>query len=68
MSQKNLAIDDESTRGYKGSKKIALLRALLLKVLSKATEGHFVLKENGVIIGEVGSASADLQAEASVLA
>ena len=67
MSQKNLAIDDESTRAYKGSKKVALLRALLLKVLSKASEGHFVLKENGTIIAEVGSPSADLQAEADVL-
>ena len=67
MSQKNLAIDDESTRAYKGSKKLALLRALLLKVLSKASEGHFVLKENGTIIAEVGSPSADLQAEADVL-
>ncbi len=67
MSQKNLAIDDEGTRAYKGSKKVALLRALLLKVLSKASEGHFVLKENGNIIAEVGSPSADLQAEADVL-
>ena len=67
MSQKNLAIDDEGTRAYKGSKKIALLRSLLLKVLSKASEGHFVLKENGTIIAEVGSPSADLQAEADVL-
>ena len=67
MSQKNLAIDDEGTRAFKGSKKIALLRALLLKVLSKASEGHFVLKENGIIIAEVGSPSADLQAEADVL-
>ena len=67
MSQKNLAIDDEGTRAYKGSKKVALLRALLLKVLSKASEGHFVLKENGIIIAEVGSPSADLQAEADVL-
>ena len=67
MSQKNLAIDDEGTQAYKGSKKVALLRALLLKVLSKASEGHFVLKENGTIIAEVGSPSADLQAEADVL-
>ena len=67
MSQKNLAIDDEGTRAYKCSKKVALLRALLLKVLSKASEGHFVLKENGTIIAEVGSPSADLQAEADVL-
>ena len=67
MSQKNLAIDDEGTRAYKSSKKVALLRALLLKVLSKASEGHFVLKENGTIIAEVGSPSADLQAEADVL-
>tara|TARA_E500000178_G_scaffold331664_1_gene364757 strand:- start:881 stop:2131 length:1251 start_codon:yes stop_codon:yes gene_type:complete len=67
MSQKNLAIDDEGTRAYKGSRKVALLRALLLKVLSKASEGHFVLKENGTIIAEVGSPSADLQAEADVL-
>ena len=67
MSQKNLAIDDEGTRAYKGSRKVALLRALLLKVLSKASEGHFVLKENGIVIAEVGSPSADLQAEADVL-
>ena len=67
MSQKNLAIDDEGTRAYKGSKKVALLRALLLKVLSKASEGHFVLTENGIVIAEVGSPSADLQAEADVL-
>ena len=67
MSQSNFTVDTSDARTYKNSKRIALIRSLLLKVLSKASEGHFVLKENGHIVAEVGDPAAELRAEANVL-
>ena len=67
MSQSNFTVDSSDARTYKNSKRIALIRSLLLKVLSKASEGHFVLKENGHVIAEVGDPTAELRAEANVL-
>ena len=62
MSQSNFTVDSSDARTYKNSKRIALIRSLLLKVLSKASEGHFVLKENGHVIAEVGDPTAELRA------
>ena len=67
MSQNNFSIDSSSARTYQTSKKIALVRSLLFRVLSKASEGHFLLKENGQIVAEVGDPKAELRAEADVL-
>ena len=67
MSQSNFTVDTSDARTYKNSKRIALIRSLLLKVLSKASEGHFVLKENGHVVAEVGDPAAELRAEANVL-
>ena len=67
MSQSNFTVDTSDARTYKNSKRIALIRSLLLKVLSKASEGHFLLKENGHVVAEVGDPAAELRAEANVL-
>ena len=67
MSQSNFTVDSSEARTYKNSKRIALIRSLLLKVLSKASEGHFLLKENGHVVAEVGDPTAELRAEANVL-
>ena len=67
MSQSNFTVDTSDARTYKNSKRIALIRSLLLKVLSKASEGHFLLKENGHVVAEVGDPTAELRAEANVL-
>ena len=67
MSQSNFTVDTSDARTYKNSKRIALIRSLLLKVLSEASEGHFVLKENGHVVAEVGDPAAELRAEANVL-
>ena len=67
MSQSNFTVDTSDARTYKNSKRIALIRSLLLKVLSKASEGHFLLKENGQVVAEVGDPTAELRAEANVL-
>ncbi len=68
MNQKNTALATGKERSaVTESKTAAVLRQLLIKVLSHATEGHFILKENGRVIAEVGNRNAPLQAEAEVL-
>ena len=49
------------------SRTAAMLRKLLINVLSHASEGHFLLKENGRVIAEVGNRNDPLKAEADVL-
>ena len=44
-----------------------LLRRLLIGVLSQAKEGHFLLKENGRVIAEVGDRHDSLRAEVDIL-
>ena len=67
MSQSNFTVESSDARTYKNSKRIALIRSLLLKVLIKASEGHFLLKENGHVVAEFGDPTAELRAEANVL-
>ena len=43
------------------TRRTALLRSVLVKVLEKAAEGHFLLKENGRVITEVGNPDAELK-------
>lgn len=49
------------------TRRTALLRSVLVKVLEKAAEGHFLLKENGRVITEVGNPGDKLRAEVDVL-
>jgi cyclopropane-fatty-acyl-phospholipid synthase len=51
----------------KSPKSTDFLRRMLLQVISKAQHGHFLLKENGRVIAEVGNRSDCLQAEVNVL-
>tara|TARA_B110000858_G_scaffold3502_1_gene4031 strand:- start:4272 stop:5528 length:1257 start_codon:yes stop_codon:yes gene_type:complete len=51
----------------KSPKSTDFLRRMLVQVLSKAQHGHFLLKENGRVITEVGNPSNCLHAEVNVL-
>jgi cyclopropane-fatty-acyl-phospholipid synthase len=48
-------------------KTTVMFRKPLIYVLSHASEGHFILKENGRVIAEVGDKNDVLQAEVEVL-
>ena len=66
MSHEELTVGDGNSQESRTSKKVALLRSILVKVLSQATEGYFLLRENGRIIAEVGNPEDELRAEADV--
>ena len=44
-----------------------LLRELLLRVLRRAREGRFVLREQGIIVAAIGAQGHELHAEVDVL-
>jgi len=69
MNQERGALisENEIESVEKSSKSVNFLRRSLLRVLSKAQHGHFLLRENGRVIGEVGDRNASLQAEVDVL-
>lgn len=69
MNQKELALAISPNRtGLAAIPKSAeLLRKLFIRVLSHATEGFFLLKENGRVIAEVGERNDSLRAEVEVL-
>ena len=48
-------------------KSAEFLRGIFVKVLSHASEGHFLLREKGRVIAEVGDRSDSLQAEVNVV-
>ncbi len=48
-------------------KSVELLRNLFIKILGHASEGHFLLREKGRIIAEVGDKNSALRAEADVV-
>lgn len=69
MNQKKLAISITPPRTDVDAipRTAELLRTILVRVLSHASEGHFLLKENGHVIAEVGDRNDELQAEVEVL-
>lgn len=69
MNRKQLAVTVSPVRGQFIAlpRSAGLLRKILIRVLSHATEGHFLLKENGRVIAEVGNRADELQAEVEVL-
>ena len=48
-------------------KSAELLRDLFIKILGHASEGHFLLRERGRVIAEVGDQNSALRAEADVV-
>ena len=66
MSQKEWTVADRDSEEVL-PKSIELLRKVLIQVLSRATEGHFLLREKGRVIAEVGDRDSSLKAEADVL-
>ena len=55
MNNKNLDAAQTIPLIKRDTRRTALLRSVLIKVLEKAAEGHFLLKENGRVITEVGN-------------
>ena len=67
MNNKNLDAAQTIPLIKRDTRRTALLRSVLIKVLEKAAEGHFLLKENGRVITEVGNPDDKLKAEVDVL-
>lgn len=67
MNNKNLDAAQSIPLIKRDTRRTALLRSVLVKVLEKAAEGHFLLKENGRVITEVGNPGDKLRAEVDVL-
>ena len=67
MNNKNLDAAQSIPLIKRDTRRTALLRSVLVKVLEKAAEGHFLLKENGKVITEVGNPDDKLRAEVDVL-
>ena len=67
MNNKNLDAAQSIPLIKRDTRRTALLRSVLVKVLEKADEGHFLFKENGRVITEVGNPDAELKAEVDVL-
>ena len=67
MNNKNLDAAQTIPLVKRDTRRTALLRSVLVKVLEKAAEGHFLLKENGRVITEVGNPDDKLKAEVDVI-
>ena len=67
MSQKEWTITDNNREEQKTPKTVEILRSVLIQVLSHASEGHFLLREKGRIIAEVGDRDSGLKAEVNIL-
>ena len=69
MNQEHLTLTARSTIELKekSSKHIDFMRNMLVKVLGNAQHGHFLLKEKGRVIAEVGDRNSRLKAEVDVL-
>jgi len=69
MNQKQLAgqADRAISEPAESSRSTALLRRLLIEVLGRAGSGHFMLREKGRVIAEVGDRSDALQAEVNIV-
>ncbi|MDD9890643.1 MAG: cyclopropane-fatty-acyl-phospholipid synthase [Gammaproteobacteria bacterium] len=67
MSQKEWTITDSKTEETVTPKSVEMLRSVLIRVLNHASEGHFLLREKGRIIAEVGDRKSSLKAEVNIL-
>ena len=66
MSQEECVISNNTSEEVL-PKSVEMLRSVLIKVLSQANEGYFLLREKGRVIAEVGDSNANLKAEVNVL-
>lgn len=69
MNQKQLAMQShvDMDAGEESSRAVTMLRRLLIQVLEQAQTGHFLLRERGRVIAEVGDRNDALQAEVNIL-
>jgi cyclopropane-fatty-acyl-phospholipid synthase len=69
MNQKQIAVGTRSDFGIDSIDRRgkSFVRGLLIRILKKATQGHFILRENGRIIAEIGSSADSLHAEVDIL-
>lgn len=69
MNQKHIAAEISAAYDSQSEtpRSAALIRRLLISILSKASHGHFLLKENGLVIAEVGNRNDTLHAEVDIL-
>lgn len=69
MNQKQLILNsgDSIQQLADSGRTINLLRRVLVSILEKAEQGHFLLRENGRVIVEVGNRQDELQAEVNIL-
>ena len=69
MSNKDLSLGtgQRLLQTERTPKSAELLRNLFIRILGHASEGHFLLREKGRIIAEVGDRNSELRAEADVV-
>jgi len=68
MNHKDLSLNGPQQLVESNSSRVTeLLRKLLIQVLEHASEGHFLLKEHGRVIAEVGNRIDPLEAEVNIL-
>ncbi|NKB35171.1 MAG: methyltransferase domain-containing protein [Pseudomonadales bacterium] len=67
MSQKEWIISSSNTESEDTPKSVEIIRSVLIQVLNHASEGHFLLREKGRILAEVGDRNSSLKAEVNVL-
>lgn len=68
MNHEDLSLNGPQQLVESNSSRVTeLLRKLLIQVLEHASEGHFLLKEHGRVIAEVGNRIDPLQAEVNIL-
>lgn len=68
MNQEESSLEIRSDLGAgSGSRLTGVLRNMLVAVLERANEGHFLLRERGRVIAEVGDRNASLQAEVDIV-
>jgi len=67
FDESSVATTSGEVQQQAGSWSVNLLRQLLINVLSKARHGHFILREEGRVIAEIGDRNDSLQAEVHIL-
>ena len=69
MNQKQWIISSSRAKNLKGKSERSgdFLRRMFVRILLGAQHGHFLLKENGSVIAEVGDRNDCLKAEVDVL-
>ncbi len=69
MNQKHMILNlqSEGEARVPVSRTVTILRQVLLALLNRASEGHFILRERGKLIAEIGDRNDPLKAEVDIL-